>query len=126
MAKIKLGARPKSFKKTVTFPMLDGTEGTIVCEFKYRTKKEFGQFIDRIFKDAGDDSTVADAATLASVMSKTVDKNADYLAEILDSWDLDEKLSRDNLVQLCDEVPAAAAAVMEAYRIATVEGRLGN
>ena len=59
-------------------------------------------------------------------MSKTVDKNADYLADILDSWDLDEKLSRDNLVQLCDEVPAAAAALMEAYRIATVEGRLGN
>lgn len=126
MAKIKLGARPKSFKKTVTFPLLDGTDGAIVCEFKYRTKKEFGSFIDRIFKDAGDDSPVADAATLASVMSKTVDKNADYLADILESWDLDEKLSRENLVQLCDEVPAAAAAVMEAYRIATVEGRLGN
>lgn len=126
MAKIQLGKRPESFKAVVTFPMLDGSQGAIACEFKYRTKREFGQFIDRIFNDAGEAPPADGKFSLADLMGKTVDKNALYLSEVLVGWDLDQALSLPNLEALADELPAAAAAVMERYRTAVTEGRLGN
>ena len=56
----------------------------------------------------------------------TKDKNAAYLIDVLDGWNLDEVLTRDTAAQLCDELPGAATEIMEAYRLAIVEGRLGN
>ena len=46
MATIKLGNRPKAFKRIVTFDMLEGGKGSIECNFRYRTRSEFGVFID--------------------------------------------------------------------------------
>lgn len=128
MAKIKLGARPSTFKKTVSLAMLDGTTGTIECKFKYRTKKEFGAFLDGLFKAAEGENTEPEGAklSLADLMTKTVDKNAQYLLDVLDGWNLDTELSLEALEQLCDELPGAAAAIMDTYRIAVTEGRLGN
>jgi hypothetical protein len=127
MAKIKLGSRPKSFKKTVTFPMLDGTTGRIECQYKYRTRKEFGVFIDTILEAAGQTVKADDEKfSMAALMEKTAGSNADYVMQVLDSWDLDEELSHENVEQLADEVPAAVTAIMETYRIAVSEGRLGN
>lgn len=128
MAKIKLGNRPKSFTRTVTFPMLDGTEGSIECVFKYRTRTEFGAFIDEIAEKAGAKPKAQEAEkfSLAALMEKTRDTNADYLLQVLDGWNLDVELSRDALAQLADECPAAATAIMETYRVAITEGRLGN
>lgn len=126
MAKIKLGNRPKSFKQSVSFPMLDGDTGIIACVFKYRTRTEFGAFIDGIFKDANEQPAQDGSFSMEKLMEKTRDSNADYLLAVLDDWDLDVELSRSNLVQLADELPGAIAAIMETYRAATVEGRLKN
>lgn len=125
MAKLKLGARPQHFKRVVTFAMLDGDEGTIECVFKYRTRTEFGVFIDAIFADAKEPRT-DEQFSVENLMAKTRDKNADYLLQVLDGWNLDDELSRDTLQQLADECPAAVNAVMEAYRAAIVEGRVKN
>jgi hypothetical protein len=125
--KIKLGSRPKSFKKTVTFPMLDGTTGRIECQYKYRTRKEFGVFIDAILEAAGQTVKSDDEKfSMAALMEKTAGSNADYVMQVLDNWDLDEELSHDNVEQLADEIPAAVTAIMETYRLAIAEGRLGN
>ena len=126
MAKIVLGKRPESFKQVVTFPMLDDTEGAIECEFKYRTKKEFGEFTDRMFRDAGESAPADGKFSLTDLMGKTVDKNGEYLMEVLRGWNLDEKLSLDSASQLANELPAAASAIMNAYRSAIVEGKRGN
>lgn len=128
MAKIKLGNRPKSFKRPVTFPMLEGGQGAIECEFKYRTKKEFGAFIDRLFEDAGEEPEGEELKPkkMAELLAKTIDKNGAYLMEALEGWNLDQPLSREAADQLADELPGAATAIMEAYRMAVVEGRLGN
>lgn len=126
MSKVQLGKRPESFKAVVTFPMLDGSQGTITVEYKYRTKREFGQFIDRIANDAGEAPPTDGAFSLGTLMAKTVDKNAQYLSEVVLGWDLDQDLNLPNLEALADEVPAAAAAIMDKYRLASVEGRLGN
>ncbi|NMF98386.1 phage tail assembly chaperone [Aromatoleum toluolicum] len=125
--KVKLGQRPKSFKPmAVSFPMPEGGEGTISCSFKYRTRTEFGQFIDRLFEEAGEERPVDDKFSMERLMEKTKGKNAEYLMDALDSWDLDEPISLETLTQLSDELPAAVTSMMERYRSAAVEGRLGN
>lgn len=127
--KITLGTRPKSFKHTVEVPLHEGTAGRIEVQFRYRTRTEFGKFIDQVLADA-QVQRPADEADLAAAMQKAMadmnGRNAQYLLQVLDGWDLDMDLSLATVQQLCDELPAAAAKLMEDYRVACVEGRLGN
>lgn len=125
MAKIKLGNRPKSFKKSVSFPMLDGTTGVIEVSYKYRTRTEFGQFIDALMEAAGKTPS-SDKFSMADLMEKTAGANADYIMQVVDGWDVDAEFTRENVQQLSDEVPAAVTAIMDGYRAAVTEGRLGN
>lgn len=128
MAKLKLGNRPKNFKKTVTVDLLDGTKGSIELVYKYKTRTEFGAFLDQMFADAGVKPAVdADAKVLiAEIMEKTRNTNADYIMAVCEGWNLDEEFERDAVAQLCDELPGVANAIMETYRTAITEGRLGN
>lgn len=128
MAKIKLGARPKNFKRTLKVKLPEGGEGTIEVSYVYRTRTEFGQFIDALFADAGVQPADAEDVkfSLEAAMEKTRDTNADYIMQIIDGWNLEEEFGRDAVAQLCDELPGAALAIMEDYRLAVTEGRLGN
>lgn len=127
MAKITLGKRPKNFKKVVTFPMLDGTTGRIEVTYKYRTRSEFGLFIDELLEKAGDKKPVeGEKFSMLELMEKTAGSNADYIMDVVEAWDVDAEFTHDNVQQLSDEIPAAVAAVMETYRTAVTEGRLGN
>lgn len=127
MAKIKLGARPANFTSVVKFPLLEGGEGSIEVKFKYRTRVEFGKFIDRLMDAAGEKPKAeGDKFSMAVLMEKTAGSNADYILDVVDGWNLDEDLTRANVQQLANEIPAAATAIMETYRTATTEGRLGN
>ena len=108
--------------------MLDGSKGSIDITYKYRTRKEFGLFIDEILEAAGEEKGHADTDkfSMLDLMSKTADSNAEYVMRVVDAWSLEEELSRQNIQQLSDEIPAAVNAIMEQYRIAITEGRLGN
>lgn len=130
MATIRLGDRPKNFKKVVTFPMLDGSEGSIEVTYKYRTRKEFGSFIDSLLEavkikpapDADGNSTFS----MQELMERTAGSNADYIMQVAEGWNLDVEFSAAAVQQLSDELPAAAIAVMDAYRAAITEGRVKN
>lgn len=130
MAKIILGKRPKNFKKTITVNMLEGGEGSVEMSYKYRTRTEFGSFIDDLFNDAGvkpasqNDEDVK--FSLAEALKKTLDVNADYIMKVADGWNLDIEFSRDSVAQLCDELPGVALQIIDSYRLAITEGRLGN
>lgn len=130
MAKISLGKRPKSFKRVIKVPMLEGGEGTIEVSFIYRTRSEFGAFVDGLLKSA--EVTPASASdedvafSLQQALERTRDTNADYILQIVDAWNLDEPFSRAAVVQLCDELPGAAQAIINEYRAGITEGRLGN
>lgn len=151
MTAIKLGVRPKNFKRTVKFPMLDGSEGAIEWSLKYRTRKEFGAFVDEwqakqqaaseaamkakleehdkavaAAKEAGTEPPPLELLSQGELQDKIVAAGSEFVMEIADGWSLDVEFNADNVQQLCDEVPAAVAAVNEAYRIACTEGRLGN
>ena len=127
MAKITLGARPKSFKRVVKFPMIEGGEGSIECHFKYRTRKEFGVFIDELMESAGETVKPDDEKfSMAALMEKTAGSNADYVLKVMDGWNLESELTHSNIEQLSDEIPAAINAIMDAYRVAITEGLRGN
>ena len=53
MAKIKLGARPKTFVHTITVPMPEGGTAQVQMVYKYRTRSEFGAFGDNLLLAAG-------------------------------------------------------------------------
>ena len=126
MASIKLGNRPKTFKPvTIKVPLPDGEEGIMQVTYKYRTRTDFGKLIDTIFKDAGEKRADGDFS-MGDLMEKTRDKNAEYLLQCVEGWNLDEPVSLESLRQLSDELPAVSAAIMEQYRTAALEGRLGN
>lgn len=127
MAKIKLGSRPKEFKRVVKFPLLEGGEGAIECKFKYRTRTEFGAFIDKMVEAAGaTQKPDEEKFSLATVLERSSGQNVEYLMQVLEGWNLDEELTPVALQQLCDEYPGAATAIMETYRTSVTEGRLGN
>ena len=133
MAKIKLGATPETFKPIpVKFPLPDGTEGTILATFKYRTRKGFGKLLNTMFAAAGKEAPASAADEPAkpidfeALFAETGEKNAEHLLASLAAWDLDGELNLDNLMAVCDEYPAGAAAMMAAYSRACQEGHLGN
>ena len=137
MSKVKLGSRPKHFKATIQVPLHEGQAGTIQVSYIYRTRKEFGSFVDELLaavpKQAAvavPDETAAAAAagkySLAADLGKSIDTQSDYIMRIADGWDLDEPFNRQSVYTLCDELPGAAVAIIEHYRNAVSEGRLGN
>lgn len=126
MAKIKLGQRPETFKHTVKFKMLDGSDGAIEVEYLYRTRKEFGAFIDEIFAKSKEERPADEDFSWAALMDKTGTANADYVMKAVKGWNLDEDFNQENVQQLADELPAAITAIMDSYREAVTQGRLGN
>ena len=135
MAKIILGKRPETFERTVTFPMLDGTTGQIDITYRYRTKKEWAKLQDDTqaarLADAAKRAEEASAETAAptlleDVVARGCEADADYLSKIVSDWSLEYPADTASFEQLCNELPAAAAAIVNDYRAAVFEGRLGN
>ncbi len=128
MTKIKLGVKPKTFKPVpVKFLLPDGSEGCIEATFHYRTRSEFGVMLDELYKAAGEAVPPDGVGQMEHVYVKAGEQNAAFLGKALAAWNLDdEPLSPMALAALCEEVPAAAMALMAAYSAACTEGRLGN
>jgi hypothetical protein len=140
MTTIILGKRPQNFKRTVNFVQVDGTPGSIEVTFKYRTRTEFGAFADGVV-----DSMKAEAEaqleavrelaaagkpipelTQGAIIDRDLARDAKYVAGCVEGWNLGVALSKNAIVQLADEVPAAIGAIALMYREASIEGRLGN
>lgn len=129
MAKIILGKRPKSFKFKLKVLLHQGEEDMEVS-YVYRTRSEYGAFVDALLRAAKvtPASTSAEDVefSLAQALELTRDTNADYIMQIVDGWNLDVEFSRAAVVQMCDELPGVALAIINNYRAAITEGRLGN
>lgn len=130
MAKIILGKRPQNFKRTITVDLLEGGKGSIEVSYLYRTRSEFGKFVDDLMDAAGmtlSDQTEEEVKfSLEQALKKTLETNADYIMKIADGWNLDVEFSRAAVAQLCNELPGAALQIIDQYRTAITEGRLGN
>lgn len=145
MAKLILGKPPKTISKNLTFPMLDGTTGSIKVDFKYRTRSEYAKFVDEQAekvrvqaeaelaemkakaaeqKDAG--ASIDLGMPEADMQARKTKSQADFIIGALEGWNLDIPFDREAVEQLVDEVPQAAQTIIAAYREAMTEGRLGN
>lgn len=127
--KIKLGSRPKNFTAPVKFKLLDGSEGVINVTYKYRTRKEFGAFLDEIYSENGVQKP-SDSEGTANLLERAYDagneKIADQIVRAAEGWDLDEPFTAENVQELVNEIPAAAGAIMATYEKASKDGVLGN
>lgn len=131
MGKITLGARPKTFKKTITVILPEGGTGVVTMNYLYRTRVQFGTLVDELTAAAGVPPPKSEAPedvafSLRTAMEASVEKNADYILRVADGWDIDEQFNAAKIRQLCDELPGVAFDIIETYRAAVTEGRLGN
>ena len=127
-AVIKLGNKPKTFKPfPVKFTMPDGEEGAINTTFKYRTRKEYGAFLNDLYHSA-DTEKPADGEKIdfEALFAKGGEKTVKKLLDAIDAWEFGYDLSEETLLQMQDEIPASIAAFGAAYRLACLDGRLGN
>ena len=140
VSKLVLGKRPEHFVRPVSFPMLDGSTGTIEVKFIYRSRKEFAELADEnqaTIKAKADaevarmKQVVAEGETpeefkQSDLIAHQAEFNAAYLMQIVKGWNLDVPFNREAVDELVDNVPAAVNAINAAYREALLEGRLGN
>jgi hypothetical protein len=126
MPKIKLGARPKTFKPvTLKFEMPDGAEGAMEVTYLYRTRDEYAQFITEVGKpsefDPKDETPIMERIVKLAIAGDVL-----HLMQSVDAWNLDVELSEENMRQLANELPAAVRAMAKGYEEACLHGRLGN
>ena len=123
---IVLGKKPDGIPDTLKIKLPDGTEGLLPVTFKYRTRTEFGEFLDSIF---GADLPAFDGTSKtasAQQQRATVQLNGQYIRGCLKDWGLDAPFTIQSCIQLADELPGAVQQIMDTYRRLTMEGRLGN
>jgi hypothetical protein len=137
--KITLGKRPESFERTVTFPMLEGGEGSMTVQLVYRTRSELAKFDDELqdeIKAEAEKETArikevieaggAFGMSQQEVIARQDAFNVSYLQRTVKGWGLDIPFDKEALAQLADELPAAVKAIITDYRGAINEGRKGN
>lgn len=120
------GARPKQLTGDVRFHSVTGVDVDIACTFKYRDRKEFGAFWDAMADAKLPELAEGEKYTFERIASQGIEVQADRTMEYLEGWPLDLEFSRDSVLRMFLEEPAAPAAFWEAYRAACTEGRLGN
>lgn len=123
-----LGKRPESISGTIEFPLPDGTEAKIPCEFKYRTRKEFGELWDKIAQGDGVGVQLSgEKFSFAGMFERGAAANADNVLEYLVGWpDTMPPLSKEALITVFDQAPASAQAFWDGYRQLCTTGRVGN
>lgn len=132
MNKIILGQKPATFKAfPVKFPMPDGSEGKISVTYLYNTKTDWAKLYDKHLGGTVERNDVADGekkpGLFEGLVAGDLDRKVSFLLESIKSWDLAEhELSRQTLLQLGDELPAAIDALVVSYGAACQQGRLGN
>lgn len=143
--KVKLGGKPKNFKKTVEIVLENGEPADIEISFIYRTRKEYAALLDEKIAAAKAESAAAEAARKAAAdaagegvepedqtksvvdLFDEVDKAAaQFVLKIANGWDLDDPFTEASLLQLEGENPGSLQAITIAYARVVAEARVKN
>ena len=133
MPKFNLGKAPVNFKRAVLIDMFDGSQDSIEMTFKYRSRTEYAKLMDDVIFAAknknivSDDKTAADKQdTFLSLLSEQDELSVDYVLQIAEGWDLSNEFNKATLKEIKNKFPGAIEAIIEAYRVSILEGRLKN
>jgi len=132
MAKITLGSAPKTFAHVARFPLVDGGEGEINVQYRYRTRTAFAEFIGQVYPEIKTPAKpepgkrLDPGIDLNATAAQAIEKDVAHIMGSVVSWDLEDELSAANVRRLVDEFPAAAYALIDGYARAINEGRTGN
>lgn len=107
MAKLTINAAP-TFKAKVGIPVAGDKPAQVEFTFKHRTRAELEAHVKRVAEkpDEFDDVAVVMGAVIG--------------------WDLDDEFTRENVGTLLQNYHGAGRAIMEAYGVELVQGKLGN
>ncbi|EPD39160.1 hypothetical protein EZI45_19120 [Delftia tsuruhatensis] len=120
------GDRPETITAPVSFVRITGAVLEMDCQFKYRTRKEFGALWDEVSDAQAPQPVDGEKFSFASLADRGLEFSAERTLKYLTGWPLEIELNKAALVQLFNEEPNAAAAFWEAYRAALVDGRVKN
>ena len=124
-AKITLGKTPETFKPaTVHFELPDGSKGAIEVTYKYRTREQYGEFVDQTAQSVHD--AIVGGTGVSSTITAGIASDAEMLVGCVASWDLGEPVTAEVARQLSNEYPAVVNALLGGYRRVIAEGHLGN
>ena len=118
------GARPDTITADVSFVRVTGEVHEMVCQFKYRTRREFGELWDKVSDAKIPQPANGEKFSFAGLADSGLEFSVERTLQYLVGWDLDIELDKASLLQLFDEEPNAAAAFWDAYRAALVDGRV--
>lgn len=90
--------------------------GTLNLTFKYRNRKEYGEFLASLEEKKDEDGNVV-------VPGKTV---SEALPEFVLGWDLPEEFNAENVAIFLNNYPAAYGEIFAAYSRLIFESRLKN
>lgn len=122
-AKVVLGKRPEFLELTVKADVPEG-EAVVKVQYAYRTHTEYGAMMDEVI-GAGSAAKVKDD-TVEAIATLTCEQRAAHILKIVKGWDLEFEFTKDSVTGLCNEYPGLALAIIQRYRDAIVDGRLGN
>ena len=126
MAKLILGNPPKNFKRTVKITLLNGETADVEITYKYRTRTQYAELLDKIIGKDKDAIETETTKTLAQVFKDSDQASVAYILDIAEGWDLTDDFNKKNIAALIDEHAGAGALIGEEYRIALLEGKTKN
>lgn len=64
--------------------------------------------------------------SMGVMLAETTRKTAEHVMKLITGWNLDVPFDLESVITLGSTYPAALPAILEGYRVAIVDGRLGN
>ncbi|MES0345660.1 hypothetical protein KDV22_09720 [Citrobacter koseri] len=94
-----------TFKLSVSIPRPGEDDGQVNLTVRHKTRKQLKDMEDALKR----------AADLVDGSTEQADAPLDYLAEIIESWNIDSECNRDNLALLLENYPRAFDSIVSAY-----------
>lgn len=102
--KFTLNPKP-TFKLPVSIPRPGEDDGLVTLVVRHKTKKQLKDMEDALKR----------AADLVDGGQEQGDAPLDYLAEIIESWNIDSEYNRENLAFLLENYTRAFDSIVSAY-----------
>lgn len=115
-------------QREVEIPRAQGEPLKITFDFKHRTRRAMNAFNGHYVETLRDITRkrVEVGESVEWEGEQFIKLDVDSILEAATGWNAERDFERDALDELLDAYPAAASAILSAYRVAIAEGRSGN